>query len=68
MFAQLLADVGEPHLRVVEDPEGTSDLRGIDVSVAFDDRKLTPLESRSHVAVQCSWTARFRRTMLTRPR
>jgi hypothetical protein len=49
VFAQLLAEVGEPHLRVVQDPEGTRDLRGIDVSIAYDDRKLTVVEQRSHV-------------------
>jgi endonuclease/exonuclease/phosphatase family metal-dependent hydrolase len=49
VFKQLLAEVGEPHLQVVEDPDGTRDLRGIDVSLAFDDRKLTPLERRSHL-------------------
>jgi hypothetical protein len=48
MFADLLAQIGEPHLRVVEDPDGTADLRGIDVSVAFDDRKLRVIERRSH--------------------
>ena len=30
-------------------PTGTSDLRGIDTSVAYDDRKLRVLEQRSHV-------------------
>jgi hypothetical protein len=36
-------------LQVVKDPIGTSDLRGIDVSLAFDDRKLAVVEARSHV-------------------
>jgi Endonuclease/Exonuclease/phosphatase family len=48
VFADLLAQIGEPHLRVVEDPDGTADLRGIDVPVAFDDRKLRVIERRSH--------------------
>jgi Endonuclease/Exonuclease/phosphatase family len=48
VFADLLAEIGEPYLRVVEDPDGTADLRGIDVSVAFDDRKLRVIERRSH--------------------
>jgi hypothetical protein len=33
----------------VKDPAGTSDLRGIDVSLAYDDRKLQVVETRSHV-------------------
>jgi endonuclease/exonuclease/phosphatase family metal-dependent hydrolase len=49
VFAELLAEMENPHLRVVEDPAGTSDLRGIDVSLAFDERKLTVVERRSHV-------------------
>lgn len=49
VFADLLAATGSPHLRVVEDPGGTSDLRGIDASLAFDDRKLRVVERRSHV-------------------
>lgn len=49
VFADLLAAMGAPHLRVVEDPAGTSDLRGIDVSLAFDERKLAVVERRSHV-------------------
>lgn len=47
VFADLLADV-DPNLRVVRDPGGTSDLRGIDVSIAYDPRKLTVQERRSH--------------------
>jgi hypothetical protein len=34
---------------VVEDPTGTSDLRGIDVSLAYDDRKLALVEQHSYV-------------------
>ncbi|HEY3010803.1 MAG TPA: endonuclease/exonuclease/phosphatase family protein [Micromonosporaceae bacterium] len=49
VFAELLDDVGEPNLRVARDPEGTSDLRGIDVSVAYDQRKLTVVAQRTHV-------------------
>jgi endonuclease/exonuclease/phosphatase family metal-dependent hydrolase len=49
VFADLLAATGNPHLKVVEDPAGTSDLRGIDVSLAFDERKLSVVERRSHV-------------------
>jgi hypothetical protein len=49
VFEQLLDEIGNPHLKVVRDPTGTSDLRGIDTSVAYDDRKLRPVEQRSHV-------------------
>jgi endonuclease/exonuclease/phosphatase family protein len=49
VFAELLAATGNPNLRVVEDPGGTSDLRGIDVSLAFDERRLRVVEARSHV-------------------
>lgn len=49
VFAELLAATGNPDLRVVEDPGGTSDLRGIDVSLAYDERRLRVVEARSHV-------------------
>src|SRR5919198_2310627 len=49
VFQQLLDAVGDPHLKIVSDPEGTSDLRGIDTSLAYDDRKLRVIEQRSHV-------------------
>jgi hypothetical protein len=49
VFQALLDEVGNPHLKLVADPTRTSDLRGIDTSVAYDDRKLRPLEQRSHV-------------------
>jgi endonuclease/exonuclease/phosphatase family metal-dependent hydrolase len=49
VFEELLAETGNTHLRVVKDPSGTSDLRGIDVSVAFDDRKLAVVDQHSHV-------------------
>jgi Endonuclease/Exonuclease/phosphatase family len=49
VFAELIATMGNPHLKVVEDPSGTSDLRGIDVSLAHDERKLSVVEKRSHV-------------------
>ncbi len=49
VFADLLAETSNPHLKVVEDPEGTSDLRGIDVSLAYDERRLSVVERRSHV-------------------
>ena len=49
VFQQLLDATANTHLKIVEDPVGTSDLRGIDTSLAYDDRKLRPLEQRSHV-------------------
>ena len=49
VFGELLAAMGAGHMKVVEDPGGTSDLRGIDVSLAYDDRKLRVLEQRSHM-------------------
>jgi Endonuclease/Exonuclease/phosphatase family len=49
VFADLLAATGNPNLKVVEDPAGTSDLRGIDVSLAYDETRLRVVERRSHV-------------------
>lgn len=49
VFEELIAVMGNPHLKVVKDPSGTSDLRGIDVSLAHDERKLAVVEQRSHV-------------------
>jgi endonuclease/exonuclease/phosphatase family metal-dependent hydrolase len=50
LLEQILVEMGvDSHMKVVFDPAGTSDLRGIDVAMAYDDRKLK-LESReSHV-------------------
>ncbi|MGH9118783.1 MAG: endonuclease/exonuclease/phosphatase family protein [Acidimicrobiales bacterium] len=48
VFADLLAATGNSNLEVVRDDAGTSDLRGIDVSIAFDNRKLAVVEARSH--------------------
>jgi len=49
VFAELITTMGNTHLKVVKDPSGTSDLRGIDVSLAHDERKLSVVEKRSHV-------------------
>jgi hypothetical protein len=46
VFAQLLADTGNTYLQVVSDPTPGSDLRGIDVSLAYD-RKLKLVERES---------------------
>jgi Endonuclease/Exonuclease/phosphatase family len=49
VFEELIAETGNTHLKVVKDPSGTSDLRGIDVSLAYDDRKLSVVDKHSHV-------------------
>lgn len=49
LLEELIAAMGKPHLKVVRDPAGTSDLRGIDVAMAYDERKLTLISSASHV-------------------
>jgi len=45
----VLDAVGNADLKVVRDPSGTSDMRGIDVALAYDERKLRPVDLRSHV-------------------
>ncbi len=40
LLEELIAAMGNTHLKVVKDPSGTSDLRGIDVAMAYDNRKL----------------------------
>jgi len=49
IFKELIQQMGNQHLKVVEDLAGTSDLRGIDVSLAYDDRKLDLVFQKSHV-------------------
>ena len=49
VFAQLLEDTGNPHLKVATDPNPPSDLRGIDVSIAYDDRKLRVIDQASFI-------------------
>jgi endonuclease/exonuclease/phosphatase family metal-dependent hydrolase len=49
LLTDLIAVMGNPHLTVVEDPTGTRDLRGIDVAMAYDRRKLTLVDQRTHV-------------------
>jgi hypothetical protein len=49
VFQALLDEVGNTRLKLVADTTRTSDLRVIDTSVAYDDRKLRPLEQHSHV-------------------
>ncbi len=49
VFEELIAAMGNPHLKVVKDPSGTSDLRGIDVSLAYDNRKLKVVERQSYI-------------------
>lgn len=49
LLAELIAEMGNPHLKVVEDPTGTEDLRGIDVAMAYDERKLSVKSKASHL-------------------
>jgi hypothetical protein len=49
LLAELIDAMGNPHLKVVEDPTGTSDLRGIDVAMAYDERKLSVTSRTSHL-------------------
>jgi len=49
LLAELIAEMGNPHLKVAEDPTGTRDLRGIDVAMAYDERKLSVKSQASHL-------------------
>jgi len=49
LLAELIEAMGNSHLKVVEDPTGTSDLRGIDVAMAYDERKLSVKSKVSHI-------------------
>ncbi len=49
LLKELIEEIGNPHLSVVTDPKGTSDLRGIDVAVAYDRRKLAVKSKASHL-------------------
>ncbi|MFQ5398031.1 MAG: hypothetical protein ACE5E7_00370 [Anaerolineae bacterium] len=49
LLAELIAEMGSSHLKVVRDPAGTSDLRGIDVAIAYDERKLAVRSAVSHL-------------------
>lgn len=49
LLEELLAETDNPNLKVVEDPSGTSDLRGIDVAMAYDERKLEVKSKKSHL-------------------
>jgi endonuclease/exonuclease/phosphatase family metal-dependent hydrolase len=49
LLAELIVATGNPHLKVVEDPTGTSDLRGIDVAIAYDEQKLAEKSKTSHL-------------------
>jgi len=49
LLEQLIDAMGKPHLKVVRDVHGTSDLRGIDVAMAYDERKLRVVACESHV-------------------
>lgn len=49
LLAALIAEMGNPHLKVVRDVSGTRDLRGIDVAMAYDERKLRVVNTISHL-------------------
>lgn len=49
LLAELVEATGNRHLRVVHDRSGTRDLRGIDVAMAYDHRKLRVRHRRSHL-------------------
>jgi len=49
LLEELIDEMGNPHLKVVKDPNGTSDLRGIDVTMAYDERKLSVKSRASHL-------------------
>jgi hypothetical protein len=39
LLEQVISAMGSPHMKVVQDPEGTSDLRGGDVAVHRQNRE-----------------------------
>lgn len=49
LLEDLLEEAGMNHLEVVLDESGTSDLRGIDVAMAFNPNKLTVVSKTSHL-------------------
>jgi hypothetical protein len=51
LLDDLIAQMGPEyaHLTVIHDTSGTSDLRGIDVAMAYDDRKLEFVQATSHL-------------------
>lgn len=49
LLEELIVEMGNENLKVVKDPQGTSDLRGIDVAIAFDDTKLSVESQTSHL-------------------
>lgn len=48
LLEQLLAAAGLTKLKVVKDPSGTRDLRGIDVAMAYDATQLNVIFTQSH--------------------
>ncbi|HFA49780.1 MAG TPA: hypothetical protein ENJ95_12290 [Bacteroidetes bacterium] len=49
ILAELLTDMGRADMEVAVDVSGTSDLRGIDVALAYNKNKLELLEVESHM-------------------
>jgi len=49
LLEELIGAMDNPHLKVAVDAEGTRDYRGIDVALAYDERKLTLVSQTSHL-------------------
>lgn len=49
LLEELILEMGNPHLKVARDITGTRDLRGIDVAIAYDERKLRVISLTSHL-------------------
>jgi endonuclease/exonuclease/phosphatase family metal-dependent hydrolase len=49
LLEELITEMGNPHLKVVQDKNGTRDYRGIDVAMAYDKRKLNLISKTSHL-------------------
>lgn len=49
LLRELIDQMGNPHLKVVNDPAPPPDLRGIDVAMAYDERKLGVESVSSHL-------------------
>jgi endonuclease/exonuclease/phosphatase family metal-dependent hydrolase len=49
LLEELIEAMGYQHLKVVKDISETSDLRGIDVTLAYDERKLEVKDATSHL-------------------
>ncbi len=57
LLEDLIDEMGDHDLKVVSDPSGTSDLRGIDVAIAYNRRKLE-IKSKSSEVVHLRYRTR----------